>query len=123
LSLNRSTAPKAGAFLTVAALELSESAQQWVNLILLWIGFGTLAGLVAKALLPGREPAGTVGTMTIGIVGSVLGPLSLSLALEQKRFNPISPLGFLAAAGAALVVLIAYRVLVAFLAVRRRGEQ
>jgi uncharacterized membrane protein YeaQ/YmgE (transglycosylase-associated protein family) len=47
----------------------------------------------------------------IGIVGSVVGPLSLCLVLEREHFNPISPLGFLAASAGALVLLIGYRLL------------
>jgi len=106
----------------VPALELSEAAQHWVNVVLIWVGFGTLAGLLAKALVPGREPAGTVGTMTIGILGSVLGPLSLSLLLKSHDFNPISPLGFLVAVAGAFLVLIFYRLLGAFFAARRKAE-
>ena len=103
----------------MSQLELSDIAQQWVNLVLIWIGFGTVVGLLAKALLPGREPAGTIGTLVIGIAGSVLGPLVLTLALERKDFNPISPLGFLVAIGGAIVLLMVYRLLVTFLAVRQ----
>ena len=46
-------------------LSFSETAQHWVNLVLIWIGFGTLAGLLAKAVLPGRDPSGTVGTLAV----------------------------------------------------------
>lgn len=104
----------------MSALELSETAQHWVNVVLIWVGFGTLAGLVAKALIPGREPSGTVGTLTIGILGSVLGPLALSLLLKNHDFNPISPLGFLVALGGAALVLIVYRLLVMLFFVRPR---
>ena len=107
----------------VSALQLSETAQHWVNVILIWVGFGTLAGLLAKALIPGREPAGTVGTLTIGILGSVLGPLALSCLLKTRDFNPISPLGLLVAVGGAFVVLVAYRLLAAILSARRRTEE
>jgi len=94
----------------VGELELSQTAQQWVNLILLWVGFGTLAGLLAKSLIPGRE-SGAVVTVLIGIVGSVVGPLLLCHFFQWKDFNPISPLGFLATVGGALVCLLAYRLL------------
>ncbi len=106
----------------MSALELSETAQQWVNVVLIWVGFGTLAGLLAKALIPGREPSGTVGTLSIGILGSVLGPLALSFLLKNREFNPISPLGFLVALGGASLVLIAYRLLVTILVLRRQRE-
>jgi uncharacterized membrane protein YeaQ/YmgE (transglycosylase-associated protein family) len=104
------------------ALELSEAAQHWVNAILIWVGFGVLAGLVAKALIPGREPAGTVGTLSIGIVGSVVGPLLLSHFQGAADFNPISPLGFLVAVGGAFLLLIVYRLLAAFASARRQPD-
>ena len=90
-------------------LGLSQAAQQWVNVILLWVGFGTLAGLLARSLIPGREPAGALGTVMIGIVGSVVGPLALCYLLKREDFNPIGPLGFLAAVGGAVVCLFLYR--------------
>ena len=98
-------------------LAFSETAQHWVNLVLIWIGFGTLAGLLAKAVLPGRDPSGTVGTLVIGVAGSTLGLLVLYRFIlgpeEGRSFNPISPVGMLAAAGGAFALLIAYRLLAA----------
>ena len=38
-----------------------------------WIVFGLVVGLVAKFLMPGRDPGGFVITAVIGIVGAVLG--------------------------------------------------
>ena len=38
-----------------------------------WIVFGLIAGLVAKLLMPGKDPGGFVITILLGIVGSVLG--------------------------------------------------
>ena len=90
-------------------LGLSQTAQQWVNVTLLWVGFGTLAGLLARSLIPGRTPGGALGTVMIGIVGSVVGPLALCHFLKPKNFNPIGPLGFLAAVGGAAVCLLLFR--------------
>ena len=90
--------------------ELSHVAQQWINVILIWVGFGTLAGLLARALLPGREPEGAVGTVVIGIVGTAVGLGVLSWILNQPTFNPISPLGFFAAVGGSFVLVIVYRI-------------
>ncbi len=90
--------------------ELSNTAQQWINVTLIWVGFGTLAGLLARALVPGREPRGAVGTVVIGIVGTAVGLCTLSWALNRPTFNPISPLGFFAAVGGAFVLVVLYRV-------------
>ena len=41
--------------------------------ILSWIILGLVAGAIAKALHPGRDPQGCIVTMIIGIVGAVVG--------------------------------------------------
>ena len=38
-----------------------------------WIIFGLLAGLIAKALMPGKDPGGCIITILIGIAGSLIG--------------------------------------------------
>ena len=38
-----------------------------------WIVFGAIAGLIAKALMPGRDPGGCIITILLGIVGSIIG--------------------------------------------------
>lgn len=41
--------------------------------ILSWIVVGLIAGMIAKFLLPGRDPGGLIMTIVIGIVGGLLG--------------------------------------------------
>ena len=74
------------------------------------MGFGTLAGLLARVVLPVQEPRGMLLTMALGIVGSTIGLLLLSLLFRDGQFNPLSPLGFLAATVSAFVLLIVYRI-------------
>jgi len=38
-----------------------------------WIVFGLIVGLIAKAIMPGKDPGGTIVTILLGIVGSVIG--------------------------------------------------
>jgi uncharacterized membrane protein YeaQ/YmgE (transglycosylase-associated protein family) len=38
-----------------------------------WIVFGLIAGLIAKAIMPGRDPGGAIITILIGIAGSLIG--------------------------------------------------
>ncbi|HVR95878.1 MAG TPA: GlsB/YeaQ/YmgE family stress response membrane protein [Thermoanaerobaculia bacterium] len=45
-----------------------------------WIVLGLIAGLIAKALMPGKDPGGCIITIIIGIVGALLGGF-LSTAL------------------------------------------
>jgi len=94
-------------------LELSQTAQHWVNVVLIWIGFGALAGLLARVMLPVRHPSGALPTLALGIVGSALGLLALSLLFAERAINPISPLGLLAATAGALLLLILCQVVYA----------
>ena len=41
--------------------------------ILGWIVLGLIAGAIAKAIMPGRDPGGVLMTMLIGIAGSLIG--------------------------------------------------
>lgn len=38
-----------------------------------WIVLGLLAGAIAKAIMPGRDPGGVIMTMLLGVVGALLG--------------------------------------------------
>jgi len=41
--------------------------------ILVWILFGLLVGIIAKLLMPGRDPGGFIVTILLGIAGALLG--------------------------------------------------
>ena len=43
--------------------------------IIAWIILGLLAGVIAKALLPGDDPGGLIVTTLIGIAGAFIGGL------------------------------------------------
>jgi uncharacterized membrane protein YeaQ/YmgE (transglycosylase-associated protein family) len=85
--------------------------QQWCNDILVWVGFGTLVGLLAKAIMPGRDPGGAVATLAMGIGGTVIGCGVASYFYPGQRVTPISPLGFLVATAGAFIILFFYRLL------------
>ena len=40
---------------------------------LFWLLLGLIAGSLAKFIMPGRDPAGCIFTITLGIVGALLG--------------------------------------------------
>ncbi len=40
--------------------------------VLSWILFGLIAGAIAKALHPGKDPGGWIITIVIGIVGAMI---------------------------------------------------
>ncbi len=82
-----------------------------MNIVLIWIGFGSLAGLLARAILPFQEPTGSLPTLTLGITGSAIGLGVLSWIQGGGPSNPISPLGFLAAVSGAFGLLLIYHIL------------
>ncbi|HEY9748743.1 MAG TPA: GlsB/YeaQ/YmgE family stress response membrane protein [Allocoleopsis sp.] len=41
--------------------------------ILAWIVLGLIAGAIAKAIYPGRQGGGILGTMLLGIIGAFVG--------------------------------------------------
>jgi uncharacterized membrane protein YeaQ/YmgE (transglycosylase-associated protein family) len=41
--------------------------------IIYWIIFGLIAGAIAKALMPGKDPGGCIITMLLGVAGAVVG--------------------------------------------------
>src|SRR5688572_22192737 len=91
--------------------ELLQIFQQWANDILVWVGFGTIVGLLAKAIMPGRDPGGAVATLAMGIGGTVIGCGIVSYFVTGQRVTPISPLGFFVGTGGAFIILFFYRLL------------
>lgn len=80
--------------------------------IISWIVLGLLAGVVAKILLPGRDPGGLIGTTLIGVAGAFVGGWISSSFLDRpitKDFYDGAT--WVSAIGGALVLLIAYRIL------------
>ena len=71
------------------------------QLVFMWIGFGTVVGLAAKAIMPGRDPGGSVAPLIMGIIGTVIGCALL------KYFCP----DFCVGTGGAFVLLSTYKIL------------
>ena len=44
-----------------------------------WIVIGLIAGVIARWLMPGPDPMGWLGTILLGIVGSLVGGTLLNL--------------------------------------------
>lgn len=77
-----------------------------------WILFGLIVGVLAKLVMPGRDPGGVIVTMLLGIVGAVLGGY-IGRALGLYRTD--EPAGLVVSTIGAIIVLAIYR------AVARRG--
>ena len=75
----------------------------WVG----WIFIGFFAGLIARAITPGRAPSGCLITILLGIGGAVLAGF-----LEQKlRHDDGARAGFIAAIVGSVLMLVVYRLI------------
>lgn len=74
-----------------------------------WIIAGLIIGVIAKLLMPGRDPGGIIITMALGIAGSLLGGfLGRSLGWYQAN----EPAGWLVSILGAVLLLWIYRMVV-----------
>lgn len=90
---------------------MPELATRLAHYLLLWLGFGTLVGLLAKSILPGRDPGGALATVLVGIAGSLIGAGAMALLANGLQVSPLSPVGFVVATVGAIVLLVIYRLM------------
>ena len=77
---------------------------------ILWtIIIGFIIGLVAKAIMPGKDPGGFIITTIIGIVGALLGTW---LGRAIGHYGPNQSAGFIASVIGAIILLWIYRLIV-----------
>ena len=73
--------------------------------ILGWILFGFVVGLIARVVMPGKDPLGLIGTVVLGILGALLaGWIGQALGW----YAPEDGAGFISATIGAILVLGAY---------------
>jgi uncharacterized membrane protein YeaQ/YmgE (transglycosylase-associated protein family) len=73
-----------------------------------WIIFGLIVGVIAKLLVPGRDPGGFFTTAIIGIVGALLAGW---VGRAVGWYGPNDSAGFLMSIVGAVVLLVIYHVL------------
>lgn len=78
--------------------------------IISWIVFGLIAGILAKFLMPGKDPGGMIITILIGIAGAMVGGyISTFLGFGDVSGFDLRSLGI--AIGGAFLLLVGYRIL------------
>ena len=79
--------------------------------ILSWIVVGLIAGVIAKLLLPGRDPGGCIITMLIGIAGAIVGGFIVGLFVGGDVVTGVNVTTILVAVLGAIILLLLYRLL------------
>ena len=77
--------------------------------ILSWILFGLVVGVIAKLLMPGRDPGGFIVTILLGIAGALVGGF-VGQALGMYGENQGA--GWIMSILGAIVLLALYRMMV-----------
>ena len=73
--------------------------------VLGWILFGLVVGIIAKLLMPGRDPGGFIITVLLGLAGAVLGGF---IGRAAGLYAPGEPAGFLMSTAGAVILLFIY---------------
>jgi uncharacterized membrane protein YeaQ/YmgE (transglycosylase-associated protein family) len=77
--------------------------------ILSWIVFGLVIGIIAKVLMPGKDPGGFIVTTLIGIAGAMIGGF---IGRAMGFYGEGQTAGWIMSILGAILLLALYRMLV-----------
>ena len=77
--------------------------------ILSWILFGLVVGVIAKLLMPGRDPGGFIVTILLGIAGALVGGF---VGRAMGFYENNQGAGWIMSILGAIVLLALYRMMV-----------
>jgi uncharacterized membrane protein YeaQ/YmgE (transglycosylase-associated protein family) len=77
--------------------------------ILSWIVFGLVVGIIAKLLMPGRDPGGFIVTILLGIAGALVGGF---IGRAMGFYGEGQTAGYLVSILGAIILLALYRMMV-----------
>jgi len=77
--------------------------------ILSWILFGLVVGVIAKLLMPGRDPGGFIVTILLGIAGALFGGF---IGRAMGFYAENQGAGWIMSILGAIVLLLLYRMMV-----------
>jgi uncharacterized membrane protein YeaQ/YmgE (transglycosylase-associated protein family) len=78
--------------------------------IIAFIILGLLAGLLAKALLPGKDPGGIIVTTLVGVAGALIGGFVAGALFDADPLDEFFDIStWLTAIVGAIVLLLIYR--------------
>ena len=67
---------------------------------------GLIIGVIAKLLMPGRDPGGFIITSLLGVAGAFIAHF---IGRQMGWYTEGEPAGFLASVGGAIILLALYR--------------
>jgi uncharacterized membrane protein YeaQ/YmgE (transglycosylase-associated protein family) len=81
-----------------------------IGFIIVLLIVGAIAGFIARAVVPGPDPMGVVGTIVLGIVGSFVGGfLGRLLFHHNSGAGYLQPSGIIGSIIGAIIALLVYR--------------
>ncbi len=78
--------------------------------IISWIVMGLVAGILAKLIMPGKDPGGIIITILLGIGGAFVGGY-VGSKMGLGTFTGFNLWSLLLAVGGAVIILALYRVI------------
>jgi uncharacterized membrane protein YeaQ/YmgE (transglycosylase-associated protein family) len=76
--------------------------------IVSWVIWGLFVGLIARALLPGRQPIGFLWTIALGVAGSLIGGFVATGIFDIADNDEFDFGSFLIAVGTSVLLLWLY---------------
>ncbi len=70
---------------------------------------GLFIGVIAKMLMPGRDPGGFIVTMLLGVAGAFVANF---IGIQTGMYAEGEPAGFIASVLGAVILLVIYRMVV-----------
>ncbi len=77
--------------------------------ILSWIVFGLVIGIIAKLLMPGKDPGGFIVTILLGIAGALVGGF---IGRAMGLYSAGQSAGWIMSIVGAIILLVLYRFMV-----------
>ena len=78
--------------------------------VIVWVILGLIAGVLAKFIMPGRDPGGVVVTILIGIAGALVGGF-ISTRMGFGAVDGLDIRSIVIAVGGAIVLLFVFRLI------------
>jgi uncharacterized membrane protein YeaQ/YmgE (transglycosylase-associated protein family) len=77
--------------------------------ILSWIVFGLVIGVIAKLLMPGKDPGGFIVTILLGVAGALIGGF---IGRAMGLYTAGQSAGWIMSVLGAIILLALYRMMV-----------